>query len=76
MRPLQGLVVHGLRGTAVARLRRAGATVPEISSMVGMSLLMIERYCRLCVQRENALAAVNRLDGGNSATNILKFSKT
>ena len=57
-----GLVLHGLRGTAVVRLRRAGATVPQISDMVGMSPPMVTRYCRYSVQRENALAAVYRLD--------------
>ncbi len=57
-----GLVLHGLRGTAVVRLRRAGATVPQIGDMVGMSPPMVTRYCRYSVQRENALAAVYRLD--------------
>jgi hypothetical protein len=28
-----------------------------------MSLPMVERYCRLSVQRENAMAAVIRLEG-------------
>jgi integrase len=62
--PLQeaGLVIHGLRGTAVVRLRRAGATVPQICDMVGMSPQMVTRYCRYSVQRENALAAVHILD--------------
>jgi hypothetical protein len=75
LRPLSDLVLHGLRGTAVVRLRRAGATVPEISSMVGMSPPMVERYCRFSVQRENALAAVNRLDASKPSVNILKFPK-
>jgi integrase len=57
-----GLVMHGLRGTAVVRLRRAGATIPQISDMVGMSAQMVTRYCRYSVQRENALAAVHILD--------------
>jgi integrase len=57
-----GLVMHGLRGTAVVRLRRAGATVPQIGDMVGMSPQMVTRYCRFSVQRENALAAVYMLD--------------
>lgn len=57
-----GLVLHGLRGTAVVRLRRAGATIPQISDMVGMSPPMVTRYCRYSVQRENALAAVYTLD--------------
>ncbi|HXI41513.1 MAG TPA: tyrosine-type recombinase/integrase [Bryobacteraceae bacterium] len=57
-----GLVMHGLRGTAVVRLRRAGATIPQIGDMVGMSPLMVTRYCRYSIQRENALAAVYNLD--------------
>jgi len=57
-----GLVLHGLRGTAVVRLRRAGATIPQIGDMVGMSPPMVTRYCRFAVQRENALAAVHHLE--------------
>jgi integrase len=56
------LVLHGLRATAVVRLRRAGATTGQITGMVGMSELMVNRYCRKSVQRENALAAVHYLD--------------
>jgi integrase len=57
-----GLVLHGLRGTACVRLRRAGATVPQIADMVGMSEEMVARYCRFSIQRENALAAVVHLE--------------
>jgi len=57
-----GLVLHGLRATAVVRLRRAGATTGQIAGMVGMSEVMVNRYCRKSVQRENALAAVHYLD--------------
>jgi integrase len=57
-----GLVMHGLRGTACVRLRRAGATVPQIADMVGMSEEMVARYCRFSVQRDNALAAVLHLE--------------
>ncbi len=57
-----GLVMHGLRGTAVVRLRRAGATVPQICDAVGMSDEMVTRYCRFSSQKENALAAIYRLD--------------
>ena len=55
-------MLHGLRATAVVRLRRAGATIPQIADMVGMSAPMVARYCRFSVQRENALAAVHYLD--------------
>jgi integrase len=57
-----GLSMHGLRATAVVRLRRAGAGVLQIADMVGMSPPMVSRYCRFSVQRENALAAVVYLD--------------
>jgi integrase len=58
-----GLVLHGLRSTAVVRARKAGATVLQIASMFGMSEPMVARYSRLADQREMALAAVHRLDG-------------
>jgi integrase len=57
-----GLVLHGLRGTACVRLRRAGATIPQIADMVGMSEEMVARYCRYSLQRENAIAAVHHLE--------------
>ena len=58
-----GLVLHGLRSTAVIRARKNGATVLQISSIFGMSEPMVARYSRLADQREMALAAVHRLDG-------------
>jgi integrase len=67
-----GLVLHGLRATAVVRLRRAGAGVLQISDMMGMSPQMVNRYCRFSVQRDNAIAAVHYLDrtkGDRAKTN-------
>jgi len=58
-----GLVLHGLRATAVVRARRRGAKVLQISDMFGMSEPMVARYSRLADQRENALAAVHYLNG-------------
>src|SRR5215471_4826430 len=60
-----GLVLHGLRGTACVRLLRAGANTRQIADMVGMSEGMVKRYCRVSVQRANALAAVHFLDRMN-----------
>jgi integrase len=60
--PLKGVVLHGLRGFAVVRLRRAGAHTGQIADMVGMSEQMVKRYSRFSRQRENALAAVYHLD--------------
>lgn len=62
LEPVRHLRLHGLRATAVVRLRRAGVSVPLISDMVGMSEKMVARYCRLSDQKENALAAVHILD--------------
>ena len=55
-------MLHGLRATAVVRLRRAGATTGQIAGIVGMSEAMVNRYCRFSVQRDDALAAVHYLD--------------
>ena len=57
-----GLVLHGLRATAVVRARKAGATPLQIASMFGMSEPMVARYSRLADQTEMALAAVHYLD--------------
>jgi integrase len=57
-----GLVIHGLRATAVVRARQRGATVLQISSMFGMSEPMVARYSRLADQREMAMAAVHHID--------------
>jgi len=62
------LVLHGLRGHACVRLYRAGLTSREVSVLVGMSVPMVERYCRLSVQKENALAAVLKLEPRNPLT--------
>lgn len=56
------LSFHGLRASAVIRLRRAGCSEGEIASMVGMSVPMVSRYCRRSEQKDNALAALARLD--------------
>jgi hypothetical protein len=58
---LAGLVLHGLRGHACVQLRRAGLSGVLISDMVGMSVPMVERYCRFSAQRENATAAIVHL---------------
>jgi integrase len=60
--PCAGMVLHGLRATAVIRLRRAGATTPQIVDMIGLSAEMVERYSRFADQKVSALAAVLKLD--------------
>jgi integrase len=62
LEPVKDMVLHGLRGTACVRLRRNGATPMQIADMVGMSVPMVERYCRFSAQRENAVAAVYHLE--------------
>ena len=57
-----GLTIHGLRATCVVRLRKAGASVLQICSMIGMSEPMVSRYSRFADQTDMALAAVHHLD--------------
>jgi hypothetical protein len=49
---------HGLRGTRVVELRRRGATTLQIQDTVGMSIRMVERYCRFADKKANAMATV------------------
>lgn len=62
LEPLADRVLHGLRGTACVRLRRAGASIPHIADTVGMSEPMVARYSRFSLQKENAVAAVIHLE--------------
>lgn len=55
---LAGCTLHGLRGTRVVELRRAGLTSTQIQDQVGMSLAMIERYCRFADKKANGKASV------------------
>jgi len=59
------LVLHGLRGYACVRLRRAGATESQIADAVGMSVKMVDKYCRFSIQKENAVAAIHHLSRAN-----------
>lgn len=55
------LVLHGLRGHACVRLKRAGANTLQIADMVGMSEEMVKNYTRFSSQQENASAALYHL---------------
>lgn len=55
---LAGVTFHGLRGTRVVELRQRGATTTQIQDQMGMSLPMIERYCRFADKKANGKAAV------------------
>lgn len=53
-----GLVLHGLRGSFVLRMRRANVDKQLVAAAAGMSPAMVDRYCRLAEQRDDAIAAV------------------
>lgn len=55
---LAGCTLHGLRGTRVIELRRYGLTTTQIQDQVGMSLAMIERYCRFADKKASGKASV------------------
>jgi integrase len=58
---LGDVTMHGLRATAVVRLRRLGLSAPLICDAIGMSLPMVQRYCRFADQEENARAVLTSL---------------
>ncbi|WJR67646.1 integrase [Neorhizobium sp. CSC1952] len=63
---LAGVTLHGLRCTAVIRLRRAGLSIGQIGDIVGMSMATIERYCRFVDRKASgkaALAALKKAEG-------------
>lgn len=69
------LTFHGLRATAVIRLRRAGVSKPLIADFVGMSVQMVDRYCRRSEQKDNALAALAQMQGQEQApNNVVEFA--
>ena len=66
---LKGLKLHGLRATAVIRLRRAGLSYAQIGDIVGMSAKMVERYCRNADLRVNSRTALTHLEGAIDRVN-------
>jgi integrase len=54
---LHGVTPHGLRATAVIRLRREGLSELQICDVIGMSPAMVKRYCRFA-DREGSVKAV------------------
>jgi len=58
---LSGVTLHGLRATAVIRLRRSGLTALQIRDIIGMSPAMIERYCRFADKKASGKAVVKKL---------------
>jgi integrase len=62
-RPLDGLVFHGLRKAAAARLAEAGCSTHEIAAITGHATLgMIELYTREAEQKKRARAAIAKLE--------------
>ncbi|RXV64947.1 integrase [Roseovarius sp. A46] len=58
---LEGAVPHGLRANAVIRLRGEGYTAMLISDMVGMSVEMVEHYCRHADRKASGQAVLRGL---------------
>lgn len=58
---LKDATMHGLRATAVVRLRREGLTTTQIQDIVGMSLPMIVRYCRFADKKTSGQAVLHKL---------------
>ena len=54
------------------RLRRAGLEVGQIGDIVGMSLAMIERYCRFADRKASGKAALIKLEKERPANKIVK----
>jgi integrase len=58
---LKYVTIHGLRATAVVRLRRAGLSTAQIQDIIGMSMAMIERYSRFADRKASGQAAIVKL---------------
>lgn len=58
---LEGAVWHGLRANAVIRLRQAAYSHSQISDMVGMSVEMVERYCRHADRKAGGQAVLREI---------------
>jgi integrase len=59
---LSEVTLHGLRCTAVIRLRHGGLSVPQISDIVGMSLQTVTRYCRFADRKTGGKEALIKLE--------------
>lgn len=67
---MKGTTLHGLRSTAVVRLRREGLSTGQIGDIIGMSLAMIERYCRFADRKTGGQAALIHLKRNASRTDL------
>lgn len=64
---LEGVTLHGLRCTAVIRLRREGLSVGQIGDIVGMSLSTVSRYCRFADRKISGKAALIKMSDHRTA---------
>lgn len=67
---LKGVVLHGLRANAVIHLRQTGYTALQISDMVGMSVEMVERYCRHADRKAGGQAVLREIRERQTAKNV------
>jgi integrase len=67
---LADVTLHGLRCTAVIRLRRAGLSVGQIGDIAGMSLATIERYCRFADRKASGQAALVQLTASRNGKKV------
>lgn len=66
---LAGVTLHGLRCTAVIRLRREGLSVGQIGDIVGMSLSTVSRYCRFADRKISGKAALIKISDHRTRRN-------
>jgi integrase len=55
---LAGTTPHGLRANRVIELRRKGMSALQIGDLIGMSIKMVEKYCRHADKKANAVATI------------------
>lgn len=72
---MKGTTLHGLRSTAVIRLRREGLSTGQIGDIIGMSLAMIERYCRFADQKTGGQAALLQINRNARRTALYNTGK-
>jgi integrase len=72
---LSGTTLHGLRATAVIRLRRQGLSTAQIQDIVGMSMAMIERYSRFADRKASGKAALIHLNRTTEEQNCKNAEK-
>jgi integrase len=67
---LAGCTLHGLRATAVSRLKRFGLSDTTIADIVGMSLPMVVRYTRFEDKRASGKAALIQIGERMAKKNV------